>query len=233
MVRPPQNETVYTISKAFLLIFSWSYHGALIYFTIEPMFDIQNMQHDHDQLRSALREFRCRKEEELGFVRTASGLSAAAAIAVFSWPTVENSFWLVKIFWNWSLMASIFSLISSAQQRLLREFPKDTSKDADRGSSRGQPGDSSVEEIQALLDLVLSWPPQGDAESKPTERPLSFTMIWIWQTPMMLMSYAWLLFLLGYALHLLTPIFDGLAGDWSSMTIPVGQELFLLPSVFL
>ncbi|KAK6192896.1 hypothetical protein LQW54_013015 [Pestalotiopsis sp. IQ-011] len=233
MVKPPQDEIVSTISRTFLLIFSWSYHGALSYFTIEPMFDIQNMQHDHDQLRCALREFWCRKEEEFGFVRTASGLSAAAAIAVFSWQTVENSFWLVKIFWNWSLMASIFSLISSAQQRLPGEFPEDTSKDTDRDSSRGRPSDSSVEEIQALLDPVLSWPSQGDAESKPTERPLSFTMIWIWQTPMMLMSYAWLLFLLGCALHLLTPIFDCLAGDWSSLTIPVGQELFLLSPVFL
>jgi hypothetical protein len=115
------------------------------------------------------------------------------------------------MFWHWSLIASFFSLVSSVQQRLLREFPHD------------MPTPSALADVytqkvlKACLSLVLSCNRTDDQG----RHKASLQMIWIWQSSMMLMSYAWLLFFLGYAIHILSPIFATLEGDWSRMTIPV------------
>ena len=140
-------------------------------------------------------------------------MSAAAVIGVFSWPSAEKSFWLAKMFWHWSLIASFFSLISSAQQRLLRELPQ-------QAPGAVVDDDRMQNLVQASLQLVLS----SDPTHKKDAQPPSLQMIWVWQSPTMLMSYAWMLFFLGYALHILTPVFEELQGDWSRMTIPVSQS---------
>ncbi|KAH7325558.1 hypothetical protein B0I35DRAFT_404934 [Stachybotrys elegans] len=190
---------------------SLTYRGALHYFTLDPIAGIQKCQHTKDGLPRLLYEFRSRKVEESTFVRNAAAISAAAVIGVFSWPSVEQSFWLAKMFWHWSLIASFFSLVSSVQQRLLREFPQDV------------PTPSALDDVytqqvmKACMSLVLSCNRMDDQGRYQA----SLQMIWIWQSSTMLMSYAWLLFFLGYALHILSPIFETLEGDWSRMTIPV------------
>ncbi|VTO89512.1 unnamed protein product [Fusarium graminearum] len=55
---------------------------------------------------------------------TIATLSGAAAIGVFSWPTTEKALWATKMLWNWGLFFSLFALISSAHQRLLRHLPE-------------------------------------------------------------------------------------------------------------
>lgn len=89
------------------------------------------------------------------------------------------------MFWHWSLTSSIFSLIGSAQDRLLAEFPTDPS---DCSAERSE----SKQDLEAILPLVLGR-----------------MMFWVWQTPIMLMSYAWALFLVGYFVLILVPLFDG------------------------
>lgn len=116
---------------------------------------------------------------------TQAGLSAAAVIAGFTWPILERAHWATTMLWHWSLTSSIFSIISSAQDRLLREFPSDTPEDGvERAEQKG--------DLDSVLPLVLG-----------------YMMCWVWQTPIMLMSYAWVLFLVGYLIVVLVPFYDG------------------------
>lgn len=96
-------------------------------------------------------------------------------------------------------MLSVFALISSAHQRLLRHLPTDKFQDFDDAK------------IKLALNLFLSPPvplkiPIRDAPGKYT-RQASLRMIRMWQCPVMLMSYSWALFLVGYGLRMLKPIF--------------------------
>jgi hypothetical protein len=99
--------------------------------------------------------------------------------------------------WHWSFFMSTFSLISSAHQRLLRHLPEKDNLDY------------SEEQIRLALNLFLHPPVKpGNLGAKLEPRRISRRMLWIWQCPTMLMSYSWVFFLVGYALHVLTPIFD-------------------------
>ncbi|KAI2617141.1 hypothetical protein GGR54DRAFT_641246 [Hypoxylon sp. NC1633] len=192
------------IVKILLQILTVSYSGAYAYHTVNPIENIKNHQDYKDdkgrsELIKALAQFRHTKSEELSFVTKAATLSGAAVIGVFSWPTTERTIWAAKLLWHWSLFLSTFSLIGSAHQRLLRHLPS-LEKDS-------QEFDDS--KIQLALNLFLQ-PPLSVANlnTKLEPRRISGRMLWIWQCPMMLMNYSWVLFLVGYALHLLTPVFD-------------------------
>lgn len=100
------------------------------------------------------------------------------------------------MFWHWSLLDACFALISSVQQRFLAELP-----------DKRDEFDEWKPHLLATLNLALGVNHSDKTWSSP--RPVSCAMIWVWQTPMMLMNYSWVLFLLGYAIHILTPIFDG------------------------
>jgi hypothetical protein len=100
---------------------------------------------------------------------------------------------------------STFSLISSAHQRLLRHLP-------DKGSL-----EYSEEEIPLALNLFLQPPLKPGSLSVELEpRRISRRMLWVWQCPTMLMSYSWVFFLVGYALHVLTPVFGPSQAEVSS-----------------
>ncbi|KAI1267585.1 hypothetical protein F5Y18DRAFT_378192 [Xylariaceae sp. FL1019] len=172
-----------------ILILTFTYNGALHYFTLDPTKEIRNVQNDSAALIKALEEFRLRKSEEITFVRNAATLSAAASLAIFSWPPVETTPWPAKLFWHWGLILSIFSLISSVQSRLLAEFPLPKCSGSDQAAVH-------------VLDLVLR------SEYSPNSglRERSIALLWMWQCPTMLMSYSWLFFLVGYVIHILRPL---------------------------
>lgn len=104
--------------------------------------------------------------------------------------------------WHWSFFMSCFALISSAHQRLLRHLPR-TAEDVDFGKDR----------LAVALNLFLQLPTAPPAETD--YRRMSMRMLWVWQCPTMLMSYSWVFFLAGYALHVLSPIFDPAQADIS------------------
>ena len=54
-----------------LRFITFSYHGALQYYTIEPIHDIADSQLDSSKLRRLLHQFKVRKNEEANFVRIA------------------------------------------------------------------------------------------------------------------------------------------------------------------
>lgn len=126
-------------------------------------------------------------------------MSAAAVIGVFSWPQANEAYWLARLCWYCSFWLSIFSLITSIQQRMIEQLPErqDSAISADR--------------VQLLLRLVLRplLNVRGDLENAKDGQntymePDAF-MIYVWQSSMMLMSFSWVSFLAGYALYLLTP----------------------------
>ncbi|KAI0169921.1 hypothetical protein GGR52DRAFT_487888 [Hypoxylon sp. FL1284] len=199
------------ILNLLLQILTSSYSGSYAYHTVNPIENIrkhQEVQGDKSRLElvKALARFRNTKDEELSFVSKAATLSGAAVIGVFSWPTAEKTIWAAKLLWNWSLFLSTFSLISSAHQRLLRHLPKSEEDVAVFTDTK----------LQLALNLFLKPAVDvTDLDVEPPLRPVSSRMLWIWQCPMMLMSYSWVLFLVGYAVHLLTPVFDPSQADMS------------------
>ncbi|KAI2620766.1 hypothetical protein GGS26DRAFT_307639 [Hypomontagnella submonticulosa] len=215
----------------FLQITTMSYSGAYAYHTVNPIEIIKiHQEYDDETSRSklikALVNFRNIKSEELSFVSKAATLSGAAVIGVFSWPMTEKTMWAAKMLWNWSLFLSSFSLISSAHQRLLRHLPK------------SEPEGMAFNDAKLQLALNLFLQPPLDVTNlsvKPALRRISSRMLWIWQCPMMLMSYSWVLFLVGYALHLLTPVFDPAQSE-NSFTVAVitvsGCALVVLNFIF-
>ncbi len=221
------------LANLVLRVLTFSYSGAYAYHTVNPIENIQSHQQYQgtilrDELVRALAHFRHTKSEELSFVSRAvcenlltqiihqvtescvlralqAALSAAAVIGVFSWPTAETTVWAAKMLWNWSFFMSSFSLISSAHQRLLRHLPE------------GESSDCSDEKLQLALNLFLQPPVKpASLSAKPESRRISKRMLWIWQCPVMLMSYSWVLFLVGYALHVLTPVFGPSQAEVSS-----------------
>lgn len=193
---------------------TFTYSGAYKHHTREPIRAIESNQ---DYLGNkagtvrALLEFHQLKLEELRFVQTAvitisyslrssqsslillkAALSGGAAIGVFSWPTTEKAIWATKMFWNWSLFFSVFALISSAHQRLLRYLPQKADQDFNN------------EQFEVALNLFL----KPKAARNGNKREVCRIMVWFWQCPTMLMSYSWVFFITGYALHLLSPVFD-------------------------
>ncbi|KAI0151685.1 hypothetical protein GGR57DRAFT_179346 [Xylariaceae sp. FL1272] len=170
-------------------VLTFTYNGALHYDTLEPTKEIRNVQNDSAALAKALEVFRVRKSAEISFARNAATLSAAAYLAIFSWPPVETTPWPAKLFWHWGLVLSIFSLISSVQSRLLSVFPHPDCGGNDQAASH-------------VLDVVL----RSDHSPSSGQRERSIALLWMWQCPTMLMSYSWLFFVVGYVIHILRPL---------------------------
>ncbi|KAF5676101.1 hypothetical protein FHETE_2228 [Fusarium heterosporum] len=187
------------IVKLPALILTCTYSGAYKYHTRNPIDAIRHHQNQEDATIKNLVNFRQAKIEELRFVQGAATLSGAAVIGGFSWPTTEKTIWATKMLWNWSLFLSSFALIGSAHQRLLRHLPAAIEEDF------------GEQKLKIALSLFLQPVIEEESDTPPSDsemRRVSRKMLWFWQCPTMLMSYSWVFFLVGYALHLLTPIFD-------------------------
>jgi len=118
-------------------------------------------------------------------------------IGCFSWPNVDKSFWLAQLAWHISVWLSVFALVSSAQQRFLEKLPNG-------------PHDMPDVQVRKTLRLMLkpSSTPTQITDSGPDRARLEADpkMVWVWQSPLMLMSFSWVTFLVGYELYLLTPL---------------------------
>lgn len=118
---------------------------------------------------------------------------------MFSWPSITESFWVARVFLYWSLSFSIFSLISSTIDQLLEWVPT--------------PGDDTLSErdCEAALSLLIC--PRALFAASGTDlaqdlklyRP-KWSMVYVWQCPVMLMSWSWILFYTGFLLSILTPV---------------------------
>lgn len=124
-------------------------------------------------------------------------------IGCFSWPSADRAFWLAKPFWYGSLWLSIFALVSSAQEALLEQIPE---RILDLSLPDG--------EVSALLRIALRPAPVSDS-SEEAVLVVDVRLLWLWQTPVLLMSLSWVTFCVGYALYIMTPLIDGGSGGWT------------------
>lgn len=131
-------------------------------------------------------------------------MSAAAVIGIFSWDGAGQSHWLARLFWHCSLWLSLFSLMSSAQYRVIEQLPED------------QHSAISNARLQLLLRIVVTrhkHDPKPDVENADqggsSRVQQDRCMIYFWQSTTMLMSFSWTLFLAGYAVYLGTPVLRG------------------------
>ncbi|CEF76517.1 unnamed protein product [Fusarium graminearum] len=178
-------EWLFIIHRNFFKLLTFTYAGAYRHHTrlpIEAIAENQDYGQNKNETIVSLVQFRRLKTEELRFVQGGATLSGAAAIGVFSWPTTEKALWATKMLWNWGLFFSLFALISSAHQRLLRHLPEKFDQEFDD------------QQFEVALSLFLK-PVVGQQRSAR-------------ECPIMLMSYSWVFFVNGYALHLLSPVFD-------------------------
>lgn len=121
-------------------------------------------------------------------------------MGVFSWPAVENSSWIARASWYCSLTLSIWALITSAQQgNLLRSLPKVSATDG-----------FSTKDLDYIVEAILhrsksqrmARHPSGAAKSLGLTH---IVMLYVWQAPMMLMSYAWTTFLVALTVFMCKP----------------------------
>lgn len=205
---------------------TFTYTGPLHHYTLEPINNIAMNQDDLPHLPTLLYDFRLRKEEELQFVQRAvnypssfrhliilaqtltdkvkAALATAVVIGIFSWQDVSTTFWISHPLWHFSLSLSIIALISSAHQRLLEKLP----------NTKEITTNLSVNETLGLLRVILRPARNISGECTDIEKGESLPrlvpsnrLIWVWQSPVMLMSLSWFWFLIGFLCHLLKPIF--------------------------
>lgn len=128
---------------------------------------------------------------------------------------MDASFWLARLFWYSSLWLSVFALVSFSQQRMLDQIHDPHHADDD-------------EHWKRLLHLFLRSSRRNDnadvelgggGSSLVPDRKL----IWVWQNPMMLMSYSWALFLLGYGLYFVTSLLPQSALDKKSEVVSIAS----------
>ena len=210
----------YAFSRvAYLLLFlaTFSYHVRLQNFTIRPIAAIARHADNPERVKTALEHFKVKKQKELAFVRPAvcvtsglfcactlvliypkSTLSAIAVIGIFSWQGIGDSFWVARVFLYWSLLFATFSLISSTVDQLLECIPGLDDETFYRGDG-----------LSATLSLFVHTRTsnlKNGSESSPKSHKPKWAMAYVWQCPVMLMSWSWVYFTAGFVLHISTAV---------------------------
>jgi uncharacterized membrane protein (DUF485 family) len=91
------------------------------------------------------------------------------------------------------------SLISSSQDRLLAKVPRRK--------------DVNMAIRDALLVMLVPKKAKHEEQAEKTKMRRSRRLLFLWQTPLMLMHYSWVTFLVGYELYLITPLIKH--GSWT------------------
>lgn len=124
---------------------------------------------------------------------------AAAVIGSFSWTTIEEAYWLTHGFWHASLVLSILGILISASQitvlNTLGPLPN------------RQRGTQTMDSIKRYEPLLLS---HTGSKFIPRRK-----MLFLWQCPMMFMSYSVCAFLAGLSVLVCTPLIR-YKDDWTA-----------------
>jgi len=178
------------------LIVTWPYHRTYTHFIVKPGRRIIEAKDDW-QLWQAVEAWRSSRQEELSFIKTASTLCAAADIGIFSWPEIPTTYWVSRGLFYTSLSLSVWAIMTAAQQSaVIATFPE-----------------IEIRDRQGLRDIarviirsnVFSDPDPTSREAKMRQTITAASIEFVWQCPLMLMSWAWVSFLFGLTLHVLRP----------------------------
>lgn len=168
-----------------------------------------------EKVRGAAIHFNCREfiisDSAIVLTVLKCAVLAGAVIGSFSWFTVENSIWGASACWYSSLVFSILGILLSAQQiavlKIVGEVP----------AGDGPHSRNSIERYKPLLIESPRVKPRAQSLSKdkPLWRPKR-SMVFVWQCPIMFMSYSVCLFLAGLTLLVITPLVKLGERGWSA-----------------
>lgn len=136
-------------------------------------------------------------------------------ISVFSWTDIGDIYWLAAAFFYSSLSLSLWAVILAAQQ-----------KSVTRTLVVNE--DISARLLKLKLRIILRIPDQQDSVEKGEEevedrrtRRRTFAelnMLYVWQCPLMLMSYGWATMVLGLTLYVCSPLIAHASRDRRKVT---------------
>jgi hypothetical protein len=140
-------------------------------------------------------------------------LCAAAVINIMAWPDISSAFWVARALWYFSLTLSMTSVVASAQQSTILGSMPTTS------GSNVQPGNLDIVLCKILRDTRST---SQDVERGGKVRcRVKTIMLFVWQFPVMTMSYAWIMFLVALTLYVCTPLIQhALWGPGSKVISP-------------
>ena len=121
-----------------------------------------------------------------------STVAAAANIGIFSWTNIEGTYWLAKAMFYFSLSLSLWGVITSAQQTSVVR------------TLWARHDDQHQLRLKARVILRCN---EASYQSKQRHRSFAeLNMLYVWQCPLMLMSYGWATLLVGLTLHVCSPL---------------------------
>lgn len=120
-----------------------------------------------------------------------STLAAIADISVFSWTDIGDTYWLATALFYFSLSLSLWAVILSTQQKSVTRTLSVYQDDAAQLRLK----------VQVILRI-----PDGRARAGKGRSFAELNMLYVWQCPLMLMSYGWATLLLGLTLHVCSPL---------------------------
>ena len=135
-------------------------------------------------------------------------LSAGAVIGIFSWTNVPMTYWLAQALFYSSLSLSVWAVITASQQTTLINALRPTDK-------------LQLEEVYSTAQIILRFRTDLDdiegyassyyrgPESLGRKGWTAMNILYVWQSPLMLMSWAWFSLLVGLTLHVCSPLIAG------------------------
>ena len=121
-----------------------------------------------------------------------STIAAVANISIFSWSGIEFTYWLATAMIYFSLLLSLWSLITAAQQKsVIHALP----------TSHRDPS-----QFRKTAQIILRRPNSNPRIDTSRRTFAEWNMLYVWQCPLMLMSYGWAFLLLGLTMHVCSPL---------------------------
>ncbi|KAL2065704.1 hypothetical protein VTL71DRAFT_3374 [Oculimacula yallundae] len=216
------------MSQAFhhilLWILTWPYHYTFLNYTKEPIVRIvrSSSKLNDPEYNANVAAFVAGKRHELRFLKTAATLSAAATVGTLSWPSIAFAPWPALALWYCSLLLAIFALITSNQHSALLDSAIGTTISISRQETGSGPmselGKNKTFSLPSFLNPEANLPIMG---TPAPEIELAHTIglasigksrwsliksVYIWQCPLMLMSWSWVTFLVAETLHVARPL---------------------------
>lgn len=200
---------------------TWPYYWTFRNYTLDPIKRIRDAASDPTLQAQKVVTFLVGKRQELKFVNTASTISAAATVGALSWSSINDTPWPALALWYCSLSLAIFALITSNQHSALMDSSLGPpSSNMTNVAPNFGPGTIMVVFTTNSPDgnsasIRLSGQPSNDFEKQVTADFALFHssdwhtkhLVYIWQCPLMLMSWSWVTYLIAQTLHIARPLF--------------------------
>ncbi|KAH7385986.1 hypothetical protein BKA66DRAFT_66712 [Pyrenochaeta sp. MPI-SDFR-AT-0127] len=177
-------------SNIVLWLCTFLYHWTFRKYTLNPIISLVSSTLSPEKYLSIWENFRYGKHHELVLVKAGCALAAAASVGVFSWPSAVDTVWLAQTFWYWALTLAIFGLIMAEQHSSLLNSTTATIPHPTSNTNIG---------VQDTSRLFM--------HARKTSRKINWNMVYIWQAPLMFMSWSWFSFFLGLTFHVSRPFF--------------------------